>query len=97
MGLMRDYSAEAFKMAMTLHFYRYGTPCVLTADNGSQIRKSAGDGEAVQTGDTSSSVSDKDSGVARGEAEPGVFNWCRGARGWLKDTIVYLAPTERHC
>ena len=30
MVLMRDYSSEAFKMSMTSHFYRYGTPAVLT-------------------------------------------------------------------
>ena len=56
MVLMRDYSSEAFKMAMTSHFYRYGSPSVFTADNGSQIRKSAGDGEAIQTGNTSGSL-----------------------------------------
>ena len=27
-------------------------------------------------------------------AEPGIFDWRQGAKGWLKDTLVYLAPTE---
>merc|ERR1712055_347911 len=36
---MKDYSADAFKMAMCSHFCRYGMPAVLTADNGSQIWK----------------------------------------------------------
>ena len=40
--LMQDYSSTSFKAAMAQHFYRYGCPSVLTADNGSQIRKSAG-------------------------------------------------------
>ena len=77
---------------MSSHFYRYGSPSVLTADNGSQIRASAGDGEAIQTGNSSGSLTSQDSGVGR--AEPGIFNLCKGARGWLKDTLVYLAPTE---
>ena len=56
MVLMQDYSSEAFKMAMSSHFYRYGAPAVLTADNGSQIRKAAGNGEATETGNISGSL-----------------------------------------
>ena len=38
--LMADYSSTSFKAAMAQHMYRYGSPSILTADNGSQIRKS---------------------------------------------------------
>ena len=54
--LMKDYSADAFKMAMASHFCRYGTPAVLTADNGSQIRKAAGDGDSVEMGHMSGAL-----------------------------------------
>ena len=92
MVLMKNYSSEAFKMLMSSHFCRYGAPAVLTADNGSQIRKSAGDGETIETGHSSGALTSEDTSVGR--AEPGIFDWCRGAKGWLRNVLVYLAPTE---
>ena len=92
MVLMKDYSSEAFKMSMSSHFCRYGAPSVLTADNGSQIRKSAGDGETIETGHISGALTSEETSVSR--PAPGIFDWCRGAKGWLKDVLVYLAPTE---
>ena len=79
MVLMKDYSSEAFKMSMASHFCRYGAPSVLTADNGSQIRKSAGDGETIETGNSSGALTSEDTSVDR--PAPGIFDWCQGARG----------------
>merc|ERR1712002_757942 len=95
MVLMRDYSAEAFKMSMTSHFFRYGRPCVLTADNGSQIRASAADGTQVQSGQTLRALSGATScDLALEKSEPGIYDWASGARGFFKDTLIFLAPTE---
>ena len=76
--LMQDYSSTSFKTAMSQHFYRYGCPSVLTADNGSQIRKSAGDGSEIQTGNSRGSLTGQDSSaVATAAAEPGIYDWCQ--------------------
>ena len=32
--------------------------------------------------------------VASDDAEPGIYNWCAGSRGFFKDTLIFLAPTE---
>ena len=32
--------------------------------------------------------------MATAAAEPGIYDWCQGARGWLRNTLIYLAPTE---
>ena len=90
--LMKDYSADAFKMAMCSHFCRYGMPAVLTADNGSQIRKAAGDGDSVEMGHMSGALTAGE--TSRSKPLPGIFDWCTGAKGWLKNVLVYLAPTE---
>ena len=89
---MKDYSADAFKMAMCSHFCRYGMPAVLTADNGSQIWKAAGDGDSVETGHMSGALTAGE--TSRSKPLPGIFDWCTGAKGWLKNVLVYLAPTE---
>ena len=93
--LMQDYSSVSFKAAMSQHMWRYGRPSILTADNGSQIRKGAGEGEAIQTGQTMGALSEQGSSVvASDDAEPGIYNWCAGSRGFFKDTLIFLAPTE---
>ena len=92
MILMKDYSSTAFKMAICSHFCRYGKPVVVMADNGSQIRRAAGDGDSVEMGNTSGTLTAKD--TSKNVALPGIFDWCTEARGWLKGVLVYLAPTE---
>ena len=92
MILMKDYSSTAFKMAMCSHFCRYGMPVVVTADNGSQIRRAAGEGDSVEMGNTSGALTAKD--TSKNVALPGIFDWCTQAKGWLKGVLVYLAPTE---
>ena len=32
--------------------------------------------------------------TSRSKPLPGIFDWCTGAKGWLKNVLVYLAPTE---
>ena len=32
--------------------------------------------------------------VGQSKPAPGIFDWCQGARGWLKNVLVFLAPTE---
>ena len=92
MTLMKDYSSTAFKMAMCSHFCRYGMPVVVTADNGSQIRRAAGEGDSVEMGNTSGALTAKD--TSKNVALPGIFDWCTQAKGWLKGVLVYLALTD---
>merc|ERR1712002_831285 len=93
--LMADYSSTSFKAAMSQHMFRYGRPCVLTADNGSQIRASAADGTQVQSGQTLRALSGATScDLALEKSEPGIYDWASGARGFFKDTLIFLAPTE---
>merc|ERR1712215_571389 len=88
-------SSVSFKAVMSQHMWRYGRPSILTADNGSQIRKGAGGGEAIQTGQTMGALSEQTSSVvASDDAEPGIYNWCAGSRGFFKNTLIFLAPTE---
>ena len=80
---------------MSQHMFRYGRPCVLTADNGSQIRASAADGTQVQSGQTMRALSGATScDLALEQSEPGIYDWASGARGFFKDTLIFLAPTE---
>ena len=74
MAFMKDYSAEAFKMAMCSHFCCYGMPVVVTADNGSQIRRASGEGDGVEMGYTSGTLTVKDK--SQDVALPGIFDWC---------------------
>merc|ERR1712002_230672 len=93
--LMQDYSYTSFRAAMSQHMFRYGRPSVLTADNGSQIRKSAADGSQVQTGQRMSALSGAAScDLALEQSEPGIYDWASGARGFFKDTLIFLALTE---
>ena len=74
---MQDYSSVSFKAAMSQHMYRYRCPSILTADNGSQICKSAGDGSEIQTGQSVGALSGQAScAVTPDAAEPGIYNWC---------------------
>ena len=93
--LMADYSSTSFKAAMAQHLYRYSSPSILTADNGSQIRKSAADGAEIQTGQTVGALSGPASCAVTPEiSEPGIYDWASGAKGFFKDTLIFLAPTE---
>ena len=89
---MKDYSSDAFKMAMCSHFCRYGMPVVVTADNGSQIRRASGEGDGVEMGNVSGALAVKHK--TQDISPPGIFDWCSQSRGWLKGAMVYLAPTE---
>ena len=88
--LMQDYSSTSFKAAMAQHMYRYGSPSILTADNGSQIRKSAADGSEIQTGQTVGALSGPASCAVTPEtSEPGIYDWASGAKGFFKDTLIF--------
>ena len=91
-ALMKDYSSDAFKMTMCSHFCRYGMPVVVTADNGSQIRRASGEGDGVEMGNVSGALAVKHK--TQDISPQGIFDWCSQSRGWLKGAMVYLAPTE---